>query len=76
MKKILALTLISTLAFASANAHPKAGKHTKPQAPAPTPSRHHAKDQTKARAASDESANYIGTNDFYLALIREGVRKA
>ena len=27
-------------------------------------------------AATDDSANYVGTNDFYLALIREGVRKA
>jgi hypothetical protein len=81
MKKILTIALIltaGTSAFSQSNKTTH-GKTT----PAVRPAGHkHAQAAAigaaapASAAATDDSANYVGTNDFYLALVREGVRKA
>jgi hypothetical protein len=76
MKSILTLALILvtiTAAHAGAPAAtdalaPKTEKATPVQTPATI-----VKDATAA--ATDDLSQYIGTNDFNLALVREGVRK-
>jgi hypothetical protein len=82
MKKIIFLALLLT-SFTAAQAQtnntsiaskenkdtvkPSAGSKIKaiPAAPAAKPT----------AAASDDSAHFVGTNDFYLVLVREGMRK-
>ena len=82
MKKILITALVlNAITTAHAQTHPSAAdgtataqnKDTKAK-PETTPATTPAKESTAA--ATDDSANLVGTNDFYLALIREGVRKA
>lgn len=77
MKSILIIALeFITFSSASAQDHKTSEavkqnkdikKHSKKAKPAAAPA---------SAAATDDSANYVGTNDFYLALVREGVRKA
>jgi biotin carboxyl carrier protein len=80
MKKIM-ITALVFAAFATARAQtpatapaaaqskPRTETSAKEQTPAPA-----AKEGTAA--ATDDSAGYVGTNDFYLALVREGIRRA
>ena len=77
MKSILIIALaLATFSSAAAQGHKTSDaakankdikKHSRKTKPAAAPA---------SAAATDDSANYVGTNDFYLALIREGVRKA
>ena len=77
MKNILLLALIlAAYSAASAHSHPTTADRQslkpKPQTKAATK----AATAPASAAAKDDSANYVGTNDFYLALVREGIRKA
>jgi myo-inositol-hexaphosphate 3-phosphohydrolase len=74
MKKIIIIAL-TLIAFTTAEAQ------TNKTAKTETTTTQTVKADTKATpalptaAATDDSANYVGTNDFNLALIREGIRK-
>jgi len=81
MKKILlmvsAVALVATVhaeapISAAQAAGPQAGTHASP-APVHTQAPVQA---APATAATENLANYVGTNDFYLALIHEGVKAA
>ena len=63
MKKIL-LTAVLLSALTAAQAHRRHSAHTTPVAPAAT-----------ATSAKDDIVIYIGTNEFYLELEREGVSR-
>lgn len=67
MKKLLLTTLLLPACLA-------AGAHSlsphKVKAAKPNPHK-----QTTAIVSQQSSAIYVGTNDFYLALVREGVSK-
>lgn len=76
MKKILITVLVLT-AFGAAKAEKPAGDKKPSEQPANTQQEHKTKEQPATQPTPPEdSANYIGTNDFYLALVREGIRKA
>ena len=84
MKKIMTIALLFA-AITSAYAHPDSATctdqpsdtpekaNTAKDAPAPiaTPAADHS-----AAGTTDKSVIYVGTNDFSLALVREGIRKA
>ena len=74
MKKILLTALVLT-AFTAAQAH--SVKTEKSSTTPPAKSNHKSSKAHTGNATAgskDNSANYIGTNDFNLALVREGVR--
>jgi hypothetical protein len=79
MKKILPLALTLTVyTAAKSQTPPSAESDRRPTPPAAATPRTTETPATKpaTAAATDDSANYVGTNDFYLALVREGVRAA
>jgi hypothetical protein len=82
MKKIF-ITALILAACSAAQAHtrgtakpdaapPRHEEQSKPSKPAPDP----APKGGKTAASSEDMSGYVGTNDFYMALVREGVRKA
>ena len=76
MKNILLLTLVlAAYGSVSAHSHKAAAKEVEVSKTAVKPIDKNATAPASA-AATDDSANYVGTNDFYLALVREGIRKA
>jgi hypothetical protein len=74
MKKILFLSLtilvVNTIGYAGDDAKTAPEKDnkekTKPATPAPA---------IKSAPSGDASVIYLGTNEFYLALVREGILK-
>lgn len=79
MKKILIMAMLCSVVSLAQAETPKAAK---PAEQSQTEQK--AKEQTPATltpakessASNDDTAGFVGTNDFYLALIREGIRRA